>query len=154
MLPHRMWGGAAAVGSAESGTSGSAMVHQAGCACQLDRLQQFVALPGSRRQHSCGPKGAELRLQKCEVAAAQECDRADEAAVAEVGSLAAAASAFRVAAHAAATAANERLAGGVEELALDGEVAPSALRSCTPRHPVRADMASVGGPKHRLSEPG
>ena len=75
----------------------------------------------------------------------------DAAALEEVGSLAAAAAAFRVAAHAAAVAANERLAGGVEELALDGEGAPLQLHPAA--YPVTADMMSAGRPRHKMSEP-
>lgn len=52
----------------------------------------------------------------------------DEAAVAEVTALAAAAAAFRVAAHAAAVAAGERLTSGVHDLSLEGE--PTAPRAC------------------------
>lgn len=53
----------------------------------------------------------------------------DDAAVAEVTALAAAAAAFRVAAHAAAVAASERITSGVDDLSLEGEhSAPHACR--------------------------
>mmetsp|Transcript_18431 Transcript_18431/g.55570 ORF Transcript_18431/g.55570 Transcript_18431/m.55570 type:complete len:605 (+) Transcript_18431:170-1984(+) len=116
------------VAAALGGVAGEALLDSTAAqaaACQAGRCY-YVA-----HTHLAGGSAAEAEalfgrtLEHCQTASTRfkECEKVDDAAVAEVTALAAAAAAFRVAAHAAAVAASERITSGVDDLSLEGGAA-------------------------------